>query len=257
MSDDPITERERKDLLKRFINDPAEQELQQWAAQEFPSALNIEKYCKGFSKAKMDVVEKYVLACRIPKHHSVNEMVEALYISGCGLNEICYHVYKAGYKGITSHSIKEVIDNRKYRLNILRKKFMSDILQLKAGVFQKFSAEVHQAESNNIIIYLNKIEDLQQRMLQTDPFDEEASPTFSQLMNMVEKIQETMNRSHGVEDIRKAQIDLSSKLELARGLQQIKDDAYFKLQNGQGHGKSIEGGNISPAAIDASSPILD
>lgn len=109
-----------------------------------------------------------------------------------------------------------MIDNYLYKNRVRlvneRKKLMDEISQMSDTVFQDMKASVMIAEKKTLEKHLKDIEEIQKALDKVSPIDE---PTLWKKYNkMLEELHRKVNAMHGIEEQRKATIDLNKSVHM-------------------------------------------
>lgn len=250
LQDNTLSDLQKAELLDRFKKTDSSESERFLKKHGVNFQLHLECLSKDSKFLKHPMLEKVRALSEINKRSVINEFIEALYIVGCGINDIIYHLYRAGYKQLEPWQIAEVLKLRKYRLNVLRKQFMADVTKVKQSVFQNFKDEVMEVEADTLKVMLHRMHEYQEKLLSTPAFIkrpvkdddgdnvydengdqvfiEKPNPMIKSILEMIKSFQDQMNACHGIQEFRTAQVDLQAKIELARVNQELKDQGQQK-----------------------------
>jgi hypothetical protein len=173
---------------------------------------------------------------------TAEKLIDFLYIFGYSIKRIIYILFTQKYKDWHRRDIQNYINRHGFRLRKERQQLMDEINNEIEGVFQRMKASVMKAEQETLILYLNKITKVQSELNLIDPIEETAK--FKRLKSLLESMQDQVNKMHGLEALRAAHIEISSKKESGKIARSI-DLGFFDDQLKANSIKSLPGENES------------
>jgi len=163
---------------------------------------------------RLGILKKVELARQSITCTSQNELIKLLYILGYGEKQITFLLYDWGYKGFTIDQVATRIKKNKYEWNKEKEKFMEEIVEAKNSIFQVMRESVMDTERTTITIYLDKIKTLQEHLNSLDPIEDDQK--FRSTVTKIERLQDLVKRSHGIDEMRVASIKVQSEIEIAK-----------------------------------------
>lgn len=143
---------------------------------------------------------------------SMYKLVEYYFILGYSNKRIIFALFEAGYENFSRRMIDNYLYKNRVRLVNERKKLMDEISQMSDTVFQDMKASVMIAEKKTLEKHLKDIEEIQKALDKVSPIDE---PTLWKKYNkMLEELHRKVNAMHGIEEQRKATIDLNKSVHM-------------------------------------------
>jgi len=133
-----------------------------------------------------------------------------------------YCIWKLGYINISFRDLRKYIEQNRRRLEELTEKFMAELNEKRAILFQEKQEEVLALESRNLKIYMDAIVKLQDELESTDPIEFPAK--FGRLAKQIENLQEKIAKMHGIEEKRKASIDINKTITIEEMLLKLKNN---------------------------------
>ena len=162
---------------------------------------------KNFANGILAKIEKTRIR---PDTEAEAKIIELLYTMGYGTKRITYILFTYGYRNVTEEKVRKHVSGNSYKLAKLRDEMLKVIEDTRNRVFQEMGEEVMAAEKRTLILLLKNITAIQDELEDLDPIKE--SLKFSRLTKELSRLQLEINKMHGVDDYRKASIDVSKSI---------------------------------------------
>lgn len=252
-------EGELDDLIK-ILDDDDEENYRKWQhlrdlasdKYDFSGFDHINCYTReNFASGVLEALENTRRRLSIT---TAEKLIDFLFIFGYTLKRICYIMFTQGYVNWNRRDVQNYINRNGYRLKTQRQELIDQMNQAVDGVFQKMKASVMKAEEGALNIYLRDIKRIQEALSKLDPVDESAK--YNRLRKMMDELIDKTKSMHGIEELRKASIDISvhkekKKADKTLELGFLDEHLREEAQQLPGIGKSTGG------AIDAEVHVLD
>lgn len=235
-----------EDLKKVFIEDEKYDEYKDFIKEKLLSKFD---WRKGFrhldiynrANHKSGILEKLELCRRDISCQSAEEIIDILYTIGYSHKRIVFILWEWGYDLINRKIVAAYLVKKKFYLKRKRIDFMELIQNAKDEVFQNCKEEVLKAEAKTVELYLDAIGKLQTQLSEIDvSLGVKERLKFENIAKSIERMQETLNRCHGVQDIRKQTVRIMAEVNLAKRLKEVENEKTINLEDA--HAKTIDAG---------------
>lgn len=215
-----------EELHKIFITDEKYDKLKDWIKVNLLSKMDWRKNWQHFEiynrlAFKNKVLEKLEATRRDISCSSLEEVIELLYTLGYSHKRIVFMVWEMGYDNINRSIVKKHIVKRRMELERKRREFMELIIKVKSEIFQDLFENIKETERKTAEIYLNKIKLLQDELEKLDPIAEPSKN--GRIIRTIEFLQFKLNEMQGINDMRKATIEVNKEITIAREIHSIKN----------------------------------
>ena len=273
LDDDPIRRRllgkgDLEDLLKA-LDDKDEEDYKKFqvlrdlasAKYDFTGFDHVNCYNReNFTKGVLEALENTRKRLSIS---TAEKLIDFLYIFGYSIKRIIYIIFYCGYINWNRRDVQNYINRHKRRLNEERANLMAELDKKIQGVFQNMKENVMKSEEAYLVILLDKAKDLTKEIRSLDVTEDSGLAKFNKLTKVLNGILEKCKGMHGIEDIRKANIEIAKQLEIKRAersLAQGFEDDVLKLDSENRAKIAIEGsktGSLAAISKDTKNSVID